>query len=281
MTMSNALPAHHGATDTRHAVGVALQTLVRVQAARSATASAKIRANAAWAKAGCAACAMRNGCVSSGLSDADLPKFEDYAYAKRRIKAGQYLFRSGDQSGSLYVVRSGFVMTTMATNDGREQVTGFQMLGEVIGVDMIGGGVHASDAMALEDTDVCELSLNSLESLSKAVPALQRRLYQMIGEQFHRERESMLLLGSLRAEERLATFLINLGHRYKARGFSASRFVLRMSRGAIGSYLGLRLETVSRVFSKFQAEGLLRVDGRYVEILDPKALKLVIGRSVN
>lgn len=281
--MSNAMPAWNGSTHARHAIGVptSLQPLARVEAARSAPASARIPAAAAWAKAGCAACAMRKGCVSSELNEADLPRFEDYAYAKRRIKAGQHLYRSGDESGSLYVVRSGFVMTTMATHDGREQVTGFQMLGEVIGVDMIGGGVHVSDAMALEDTDVCELSLKSLESLSKEMPALQRKLYRMIGEQFHREREAMLLLGSLRAEERLATFLINLGHRYKARGFSASRFVLRMSRGAIGSYLGLRLETVSRVFSKFQAEGLLRVDGRYVEIVDPEALNLVIGRSVN
>jgi CRP/FNR family transcriptional regulator len=281
MTMSNALPAWNGATDTRHAVGVALAPLVRVQAPRSAPARAKGPATTAWAKAGCAACAMRRGCVSSELNDADLPKFEEHAWSKRRIKAGQHLYRSGEESGSLYIVRSGFIMTTMATDDGREQVTGFQMLGEVIGVDMIGGGAHTSDAVALEDTEVCELSLKSLESLSKEMPALQRKLYRMIGEQFHRERQAMLLLGSLRADERLATFLVNLGHRYRARGFSASRFVLRMSRGDIGSYLGLRLETVSRNFSKFQAEGLLRVDGRYVEILDPEALKLVIGRSVN
>jgi CRP/FNR family transcriptional regulator len=200
---------------------------------------------------------------------------------RRKVMAGQYVYRAGQPFNALFLVNVGCLKACELTDDGREQVTGFQMLGEVIGVDMIAGGVHASDAVALEDTDVCELSLKSLESLSKEIPALQRKIYRMIGEQFHREREAMLLLGSLRAEERLATFLINLGHRYKARGFSASRFVLRMSRGAIGSYLGLRLETVSRIFSKFQAEGLLRVDGRYVEILDPAALKLVIGRSVN
>jgi CRP/FNR family transcriptional regulator len=219
--------------------------------------------------------------MPSELNDPDLVRFEDHARTTRLIRTGEHLYRSGDESLSLYAVRSGFIKTSTVTDDGREQVTGFHMLGEVIGLDMIGGGIHANDAVALEDSNVCEISLSSLEKLSHEIPALQRRLYNMIGARFRHEREALLLLGTMRAEDRVASFLLNIGQRYEVRGFSPQRFVLRMSRAEIGSYLGLRLETVSRLFSKFQAEGLLRVDNRFVEILDPDGLKLVIGRSLN
>jgi CRP/FNR family transcriptional regulator len=155
------------------------------------------------------------------------------------------------------------------------------MMGEVIGLDAIGGSQHASDAVALEHTDVCVIPFAALESLSHDMPALQRKLYYMMSQEIQYEREAMLLLGTIRAEDRVASFLLNLGRRYEARGFSALRFLLRMSRAEIGSYLGLRLETVSRLFSKFEAEGLLRVDSKSLEILDPDGLKLVIGRSLN
>lgn len=229
----------------------------------------------------CRGCAMRKVCVPSDMEGADLARFEEHAHARRRIKAGQHLFRSGDACESIYAVRSGFVRTSTLTGDGREQVTGFHMMGEVIGIDMLGGGVHATDAVALVDTEVCEMSLAVLDSLSRDMPALRRKLYQMINEQFQLEREAMLLLGSLRAEDRVASFLLNLGRRYQARGFSALRFLLCMSRADIGSHLGLRLETVSRVLSKLQAEGLLRVDSKSVEILDREGLQQVIGRSLN
>jgi len=229
----------------------------------------------------CSSCAMRKVCVPSDLDASELLRFEDYMQGTRRVRAGQHLYRAGDNAAVMYVVRSGFIRTSMLTDGGREQVTGFHMLGELLGVDTIGGGVQAGDAVALEDSDVCELSLQSLQALSREMPALQHKLYRIIGEQFQQEREATLLLGSMRAEDRLASFLLNLGRRYKARGFSGARFLLRMSRAEIGSYLGLRLETVSRVFSRLQTEGLLRVDSRSVEILDEAALKLVVGRSIN
>jgi CRP/FNR family transcriptional regulator len=238
-------------------------------------------APAARAKPGCAACAMRRVCVTSELGSAGLDKFEDHLHSKRRIKAGDRLYRSGDLATSLYTVRSGFIMTSTVARDGREQVTGFHVLGDVIGIDMIGGGRHSSDAVALEDTEVCELALSSVETLADEIPEVRRRLYRLIGDQFHYERESMLLLGTMRAEERVASFLLNLGRRYESRGFSAKRFVLRMTRADIGSYLGLRLETVSRLFSRFQAEGLLHVENKSIEILNPEGLNLVIGSSVN
>jgi len=229
----------------------------------------------------CGGCAMRKVCVPSEMTGSDLLRFEDHVHSRRRIRTGQHLYRSGDASDSLYAIRSGFIRTSTISDDGREQVTGFHMMGEIIGVDMIAGGIHATDAVALADTEVCEILLTSLERLSHDIPALQRKLYHMIGEQFQQEREAMLLLGGMRAEDRVASFLLNLGRRYGARGFSSLRFLLRMSRADIGSYLGLRLETVSRLFSKFQAEGLLRVDSKSVEILDPEGLRLVIGRGLN
>jgi CRP/FNR family transcriptional regulator len=219
--------------------------------------------------------------MSSDLDGPDLVRFEDSARTTRQIKAGEHLYRSGDAALSLYAVRSGFIKTSSVTDDGREQVTDFHMLGEIIGLDMIGGGIRANDAVALEDSNICEIALAPLEKLSHDIPSLQRKLYNMIGARFRQERDALLLLGTLRAEDRVASFLLNIGQRYAARGFSALRFVLRMSRAEIGSYLGLRLETVSRLFSRFQAEGLLRVENRFVEIVDPEGLKLVIGRSVN
>jgi len=256
---------------------VAIASLVHVPAGRS---SAKFR-SAPTTKAACADCAMRRVCMSSELEGPDLARFEDLARTTRQIKAGAHLYRSGDESLSLYAVRSGFIKTSTVTDDGREQVTGFHMLGEIIGLDMIGGGIYANAAIALEDSNVCEISLSALEKLSHDVPMLQRKLYNMIGARFRHEREALLLLGTMRAEDRVASFLLNIGQRYASRGFSQVRFVLRMSRAEIGSYLGLRLETVSRLFSKFQTEGLLRVDNRFVEILDPEGLKVVIGRSVH
>lgn len=238
-------------------------------------------ANVVRLKTPCTTCAMRKVCVPSGLNPAEIARLEDYIYPKRRIGRGQHLYRAGDAFGSLYAVRSGFVKISTVTDDGREQVTGFHMMGEVIGMDAIGGGQHASDAIALEHTDVCEIPFASLENLAHDMPALQRKLYHMMSQEIQHEREAMLLLGTMRAEDRVASFLLNLGRRYEARGFSALRFFLRMSRADIGSYLGLRLETVSRLFSRFQAEGLLRVDNKSVEILDPDGLKLVIGRSLN
>ena len=229
----------------------------------------------------CGRCAMRSACVPAGLDAVDLSRFEGSIHSKRRIAARKYLYRAGDEAGSVYAIRSGFIKTSVTTDDGREQVTGFHMMGEVIGLEAMGGGKHAGDAIALENTDVCEIPFTALERLFHEMPSVQHKLYQMVGQEFQHEREVRVLLGTMRAEERLSAFLLSLGRRYQARGYSPFRFLLRMSRADIGSYLGLRLETVSRLFSRFQAEGLLRIDNKSVEILDPTALKRVIGRALN
>jgi CRP/FNR family transcriptional regulator len=224
---------------------------------------------------------MRKVCIPSCLDGADIVKFASIVHTKRRLQAGQRLYRAGETSRSLYAIRSGFVKALNTTDDGREQVTGFHMMGELIGMDALGEERHADEVVALESTEVCEIPVAELEKLSHEMPPLRRKLYQMVGLEIQQKREAMLLLGAMRAEERLASFLLNLGRRYEERGFSASRFVLRMTRADIGRYLGLRLETVSRLLSKFQMEDLLGVRGKSVEIRSRDGLRLVLGSRPN
>ena len=186
----------------------------------------------------------------------------------RRLKKGDFLFRNGDRFDSLFVVRTGFLKTVVASQDGRDQVTGFFMSGELVGMDGICNQMHYCDAVALEDTEVCELPYANMEELCAAVPELQMHFYRLFSQEI-----VLLLLGNMRAEERLAAFLINLSQRLKKRGLSANDFILRMSREEIGSYLGLKLETVSRTLSKFGQEGLVEVEYKHIRLLKPERLK--------
>ncbi len=198
---------------------------------------------------------------------------------RRRVRRGEYLYRLGAPFHALYGIRAGSFKSVLLTEDGREQVTGFHMCGEVLGFDGIGSETCPGDAVALEDSEVVEIPFEELDALACREPALQRDLFRMLAGEIQRERSLMLLLGSMRAEERLAAFLINLSQRFSARGFSAYRFLLRMTREEIGSLLGLKLETVSRILSRFQAEGLIGVRNREVQIVSMPALKAVIGRG--
>jgi CRP/FNR family transcriptional regulator len=227
----------------------------------------------------CKGCALRGACLSSDFSPDELGAFEDLAQVKRRLHTGQHLYRTGESAESLYAVRSGFMKSSVVTTDGREQVTRFHMMGELIGLSAMGGEGHTTDAVALEDSEVCEIPFAALQRLTLRVPALQHRLYCLMSQEIEAERHALVLLGTMRAEERVASFLLDLGQRYRTLGFSASRFVLRMSRADIGSYLGLRLETVSRLLSRFQVEGLLRVDGKSVQILDVEGLRALMGQG--
>jgi len=174
---------------------------------------------------------------------------------------------------------SGSFKTQFLHEDGREQVTGFQMVGEIIGLDAISTDRHSCDAIALENSEVCELPFNKLESLSRELPSLQRHLHKIMSSEIVRSQGIMLLLGSMRAEQRLAAFLLNLSQRFAARGLSPTRFQLRMSRQEIGSYLGLQLETVSRAFSHFQDDGLISVRVRSIEILSLQRLQSCLNGS--
>ena len=228
-------------------------------------------------KVACSNCNLRELCMPVDLSAEEMDRIDQVVGARRRVKRGATLFRNGEKFSSLYAIRTGFFKTCIAADDGRDQVTGFQMAGEVMGLDGIVNDRHTCDAVALEDAEVCVMPFERLEELSREVNALQRHMNKIMSREIVREHGVMLLLGSMRAEERLAAFLLNLVQRLHARGFSQSELVLRMTREEIGSYLGLKLETVSRTFSKFVDEGIVEVKQRHVRILKTEALKDIVN----
>ena len=219
----------------------------------------------------CSACNPRELCLPCRLAAPDTAFLGDRVYTHKRVKHGDSLFRAGGSFDSLYVIRSGFFKSSVVLEDGRDQVTGFHMAGEILGMDGIGTESHTADAMALEDSEVCIIPSARLEE-----PGLQRQLHKVMSRELVRDQGVMMLLGTMRAEERLAAFLLNLSQRFVARGFSPHEFHLRMTRDEIGSYLGLSLETVSRLFSGFQEDGLIYVQQRHIRIRDIPGLKAVM-----
>jgi len=225
----------------------------------------------------CSHCNLREICLPLGLNRAELERIDKRLVAvRRRVTRGETLFRRGERFRSLFAVWMGFFKTCVPASDGRDQVTGFQMAGELIGMDGIGHGVHQAQAVALENSQVCVIPFDELETLSREIPSLQAQFHKAMSREIVRKERVMLLLGSRNADERLAAFLLNLSHRLRARGFSGSSVVLRMTREEIGSFLGLSLETVSRTFSKFQADGLLTVRTRQIRLTDTEGLQRVV-----
>jgi len=228
-------------------------------------------------KVACSNCNLRELCMPVGFSSEDIKKLDEVVATRRRIKQGEMLFANGEAFISLFAIRTGFFKTCIASADGREQVTGFQMAGEIIGLDGIVSDFHSCNAIALEDAEVCVMPFANIEDLSREFPLLQRHMHKVMSREIVRENGVMMLLGNMRAEERLAAFLLNLVQRLHARGLSQSEILLRMTREEIGSYLGLKLETVSRTFSKFSEEGIVEVKQRYVRIINPDALKKIFN----
>ncbi|HEY2978570.1 MAG TPA: fumarate/nitrate reduction transcriptional regulator Fnr [Burkholderiaceae bacterium] len=242
----------------------------------SPVAATPIKADAL--KAACAHCNLRELCLPVGLSDKDLDSLDAMVAMRRSVRRGQLLFRTGDRFEAVYAVRSGFFKTQVAAQGGGDQVIGFQMAGELLGLDGIGTESHSCDAVALEDSQVCVIPFARLEELSRECGDLQRQFHRLMSREIVRDHGVMLMLGTMRAEARVAAFLLNLTRRLQARGFSPSALVLRMTRAEIGTYLGLKLETVSRCFSKFQEDGLLAVKQRQIRVLDQQALEEVVSR---
>lgn len=234
-------------------------------------------AGARRAEVTCAKCNLRETCFSGEAPAEDLERLENIVYARRRIRRGERLLSAGDASSCIYAIRRGFYKTSIVDRGGREQVTGFFMAGELLGMDGLASGRCEVSATALEDSDVCAMPHLLIEEIGRDVPSLQRRLHSVLAREIMRSQGIMLLLGSMRSEERLAAFLLNLSKRFLRRGYSSSQFLLRMSRDEIGSYLGLKMETVSRLFSKFHKSGLIVVKKRQVSIADIKGLERVLG----
>jgi CRP/FNR family transcriptional regulator len=221
----------------------------------------------------CSSCNLRELCLPCGLKD-DSELLDDLVYTRKRVKRGDTLYHAGSSFESLYAIRSGFFKSRVVFEDGRDQVTGFHMAGEILGMDGIGSDAHAADVIALEDSEVCVIPYSRLEE-----PGLQRQLHKVMSRELVRDQGVMMLLGTMKAEERLAAFLLNLSQRFTARGYSPSEFHLRMTRDEIGSYVGLSLETVSRLFSRFQDDNLITVQQKHIRILDIPGLKAVMTRE--
>jgi CRP/FNR family transcriptional regulator len=220
---------------------------------------------------------LRRSCLPAGLSEIELERVDGRLVSSvRKVAHGETLFRAGDRFEAMFQIWTGFFKTVMTTSQGHEQVGGFQMTGDLLGLDGIDTGLHGVDAIALEDSRVCVISYGDLEALGCEVPPLRRHLHRIMSREIAGDHDAMLRLGSMHAEERVAAFLLSLSDRLRSRGFSASSLVLRMSREEIGSYLGLKIETVSRTFSKLQADGLLFVCQRQIRITDPGGLRHVL-----
>jgi CRP/FNR family transcriptional regulator, anaerobic regulatory protein len=221
----------------------------------------------------CSTCHLRDLCLPCGMTEPDVNRLDSLMFARRRILAGQTLYRDGDRFQFIYAVRAGTLKSGLILADGREQVSGFHIAGELVGLDGVAQGRHASTAIALEDTEICAIPYAHLTDLATGATGVHHVISRLMSREILREGSLMMLLGSMSADERLAAFLLNLSQRFGARGYSEREFHLRMSRAEIGSYLGMKLETVSRTFTALQQEGLLEVDKRHIRILDLEGLK--------
>jgi len=211
-----------------------------------------------------------------GLTVDDVERLNHIIKRNRPLHRGDYLFRNGDRFRSLFVVKTGSVKTFTPSEDGGEQVLGFHLPGEITGLDAIEREEHTCSAKVLETSAVCEIPFARLEDLSSTLPSLQHQMYRLLSKEISQDTEMLMLLGKKNAEERLATFLLSLSHRFKKRGLSATDFYLSMSRHEIGNYLGLAVETVSRLFTRFQEEGLLQVERKHVQLLNLNRIETIV-----
>lgn len=216
-------------------------------------------------------------CLPLGMARNDVSRLDELIKERIRLPKGTALFHLGDKTEAVYGIRSGSIKTQIEDASGQVQITGFLLPGEILGMDGLVDNTHVSHAIALEDSEVCVIRLDEMDRLSLQLPVLQQQFRRLMSKEINRSHLLVMSLGALRSEQRLAAFLLNLSHRLAALGYSPYEFVLRMSREEIGNYLGLTLETVSRLFSRFAREGLLKIQQREVHILDMQALRALAG----
>jgi CRP/FNR family transcriptional regulator len=231
----------------------------------------------AASQAHCKDCSLAPLCLPLSLNLEDLDELDRIVKRGRPLKKGDYLFRQGDSFGSVFAVRAGALKTFSVTDNGEEQITGFHLPSELVGLSGMGTELHPVSAQALETTSVCEIPFDHLDELADQLPQLRRQLMRVMSREIRDDQQMMLLLSKKSADERIATFLVNLSARFRARGFSAQQFRLSMSRNEIGNYLGLAVETVSRVFTRFQQSGMIEAEGKEVHILDSIQLCALAG----
>jgi len=230
-------------------------------------------------KAACQNCSLRELCLPLGLTETDMLSLEESIKGRRKLKKGSFLYRAGDPFRALYAIRSGSTKTCEIAADGSVQITGFHLPGELLGIDAISVDKHPCDVVALEPTEICVLPFDKLEFLAHQIPGLQRQLFRIMSREIMEEGAQLLMLGRMKAEERLATFLLSFSRRYQQLGYSPTELRLPMSRQDLGDYLGLALETVSRLFSRFQEEQLISVHGRNIQLHEMVKLKAIIDQT--
>ena len=225
----------------------------------------------------CQNCSLSSLCLPIALADEDVNRLDQIIERKRPLKKGELLFRQGDVFDSVYAVRTGTLKTFNITNTGEEQITGFYCPSELVGLSGIDKNAYPVSAKALETTTVCEIPFSHLENLSAQIPSLKHQLFKVMSRKICDDQQMMVLLGKKNADEKVASFLMNLSERFKRRGYSATSFRLAMSRGEMGNYLGLAVETVSRVMTRFQKSGLIDVNGKEIAIVNLTATQKLIG----
>lgn len=226
----------------------------------------------------CSNCMMGHVCLPVGMPSHEVEQLDTLVKERVRVDKGEPLYRHGDKLDALYGLRLGSMKALLEDENGQHQITGFFLPGEIIGLDGMLEGVHSSTAIAMEDTEVCVVRLQDIDEISRYVPSLQHQIRRLMSKEIARSHQVLLALGSMRSEQRLASFLINLSQRLAALGYSPTDFIMRMGREEIGNYLGLTIETVSRLFSRFAREGLIRVSQREVKILDMTALHELVDK---
>ncbi|WP_394131696.1 electron transport transcriptional regulator EtrA [Shewanella maritima] len=227
----------------------------------------------------CHDCSMGTLCIPFTLNDAELDQLDDIIERKKPVQKGDQIFKSGDSLKALYAIRSGTIKSYTITEQGDEQITGFHLAGDVIGFDGIHAHQHQSFAQALETSMVCEIPFETLDELSGSMPKLRQQIMRLMSNEIMSDQEMILLLSKKNAEERLAAFISNLANRFGSRGFSPNEFRLTMTRGDIGNYLGLTVETISRLLGRFQKAGMIEVKGKYISIVDQSALSVLAGNA--
>ncbi|MEG3753967.1 FNR family transcription factor [Psychromonas arctica] len=216
----------------------------------------------------CQDCSISQLCIPYSLNETELERLDTIIERKKPIQKGNEIFKAGEPMKCLYAIRSGTLKSYTITEQGDEQITGFHLAGDLVGFDGISSGHHPSFAQALETAMICEIPYDTLDSLSTSMPKLRQQILRLMSNEIVDDQSMILLLSKKNAEERLASFINNLSVRYAARGFSPKEFRLSMTRGDIGNYLGLTVETISRLLGRFQKSGMIAVKGKYITVLD-------------
>lgn len=227
----------------------------------------------------CNTCSLSSLCLPVSLNMTEMDRLDDIIDKSRPLKKGDHLFHQGEPFSTVYALRAGTIKTYTLTNEGEEQITGFYFPGELVGMSGFDNEEYPVSAKILETTTVCEIPFERLDELSGQLPELRRQILRTMSKEIRDDQQMMLLLSKKNAEQRVATFLVKLSSRFKARGYSAVNFRLSMSRNEIGNYLGLAVETVSRIFTRFQKMDLIRVDGKEIELTDLEEIYNLSGEA--